>query len=224
MRSLLSSPSRRLQQKLSCTSTTTEEDEDSVTDTEPERAADAVPAVPAELVGGVLATAPAASAATAVPPTPTGLPTGVEELASYVGANSCDASTKPGSAALGALLVRTYPGTSYGSARACAAVGDVLPDDVGEVAVGLQPEPRGSRGAGAARPVRDDAGDHLVALEAHALAHRSPGDHFERIEHLGDGRVHRRQIEGQTSAEHFQAGLVDGDQPFDRARRRRHPR
>ena len=73
------------------------------------------------LLGAILTTAPAALAATAVPPTPTGLPTGVEDLASYVGANSCDASTKPGSAALGALLVRTYPGTTYGSARACAS-------------------------------------------------------------------------------------------------------
>ncbi|MEO5982527.1 MAG: hypothetical protein ABIQ13_09465, partial [Pedococcus sp.] len=67
----------------------------------------------AALVCSVLATAPAASAAAPVPPTPTGLPSGVEELASYVGANSCDASTKPGSAAVGALLVKTYPGTSY---------------------------------------------------------------------------------------------------------------
>jgi hypothetical protein len=56
-----------------------------------------------------------------VPPTPAGLPAGVEQLSSYVGANSCDASTKPGSAALGALLVKTYPGTSYGSARSCAS-------------------------------------------------------------------------------------------------------
>lgn len=75
----------------------------------------------AALVCSILATASAASAATPVPPTPTGLPAGVEELASYVGANSCDASTKPGSAALGALLVRTYPGTSYGGARSCAS-------------------------------------------------------------------------------------------------------
>ena len=75
----------------------------------------------AALLSSVLVTAPAASAATPVPPTPTGLPAGVEELSSYVGANSCDASTKPGSAALGALLVKTYPGTSYGTARACAS-------------------------------------------------------------------------------------------------------
>ena len=75
----------------------------------------------AALVCSLLVTASAASAATPVPPTPTGLPSGVEALASYVGANSCDASTKPGTAALGALLVKTYPGTSYGSARACAS-------------------------------------------------------------------------------------------------------
>lgn len=42
---------RRLQQKLSCTSTTTEEDEDSVTDTEPDRAADSGAA---DVVGGGL--------------------------------------------------------------------------------------------------------------------------------------------------------------------------
>ena len=75
----------------------------------------------AALLSSVLVTAPAASAATPGPPTPTGLPAGVEELSSYVGANSCDAATKPGSAALGALLVKTYPGTSYGTARACAS-------------------------------------------------------------------------------------------------------
>ncbi|KQZ88689.1 hypothetical protein ASD62_04560 [Phycicoccus sp. Root563] len=91
----------------------------------PRRSAGILLAVAALLCGllttAATASAPAASAATAVPPTPTGLPSGVEELASYVGANSCDASTKPGSAALGALLVKTYPGTSYGSARACAS-------------------------------------------------------------------------------------------------------
>jgi hypothetical protein len=70
----------------------------------------------------VLATAgPGASAATPVPPTPAGLPTGIEALSSYVGANSCDAKAKPGTAALGALLVGTYPGTTYGSARPCGS-------------------------------------------------------------------------------------------------------
>lgn len=73
------------------------------------------------LVATLAATAPGASAATAVPPTPAGLPTGIEALSSYVGANSCDAKAKPGTAALGALLVRTYPGTTYGSARACGS-------------------------------------------------------------------------------------------------------
>lgn len=73
------------------------------------------------LVATVAATGPSASAATSVPPTPTGLPTGIEALSSYVGANSCDARAKPGTAALGALLVRTYPGTTYGSARACGS-------------------------------------------------------------------------------------------------------
>ncbi len=68
----------------------------------------------------VLVPATTAGAAVPVPPTPT-VPTGIEALSAYVGADSCDASTKPGTAALGSLLTRTYPGTSYGSARACGS-------------------------------------------------------------------------------------------------------
>jgi hypothetical protein len=66
------------------------------------------------------ATASPASAAP-VPPTPTGLPAGVEALASYVGANSCDAAAKPGATALGALLTSTYAGTSFHVARPCGS-------------------------------------------------------------------------------------------------------
>ncbi|GAA4716700.1 hypothetical protein GCM10025782_12130 [Pedococcus ginsenosidimutans] len=73
------------------------------------------------VVAALAATGPSASAATPVPPTPTGLPAGIEALSSYVGANSCDAKAKPGTVALGSLLVRTYPGTTYGSARACGS-------------------------------------------------------------------------------------------------------
>ncbi len=46
-------------------------------------------------LGTALSAAPA-SAAAPVPPTPAGLPSGIEALADYVGANSCDAVAKPG--------------------------------------------------------------------------------------------------------------------------------
>jgi hypothetical protein len=62
-----------------------------------------------------------AQAAAPKPPTPSGLPAGVEALASYVGAVSCDASAKPGSSALGSLLTSTYRGTSYHVARPCGS-------------------------------------------------------------------------------------------------------
>jgi hypothetical protein len=68
----------------------------------------------------VLAAAPA-SAAVPVPPTPSGLPSGIETLSAYVGANSCDAAAKPGASALGTLLTQTYPGTSYHVARPCGS-------------------------------------------------------------------------------------------------------
>ena len=57
----------------------------------------------------------------AVPPTPVGLPSGIEDPARYVGADSCDGSAKPGTVALGQLLVKAYPGTSYGTVRACGS-------------------------------------------------------------------------------------------------------
>ena len=67
-----------------------------------------------------------ASGATSVPaPTvPTGLPSGIEDLASYVPANSCDPHAKPGTTALGDLLVKTY-GSFYGIDRTCGV--DPLP-------------------------------------------------------------------------------------------------
>lgn len=52
---------------------------------------------------------------------PRGLPTAIERTAAYVGVSSCDPRSKPGVVALGNLLKRTYPGTSYGVARTCAA-------------------------------------------------------------------------------------------------------
>ncbi|HEY5821693.1 MAG TPA: peptidoglycan-binding domain-containing protein [Propionibacteriaceae bacterium] len=63
-----------------------------------------------------------AEAATKTPPVPSGLPTEVEDLSAYVPANSCSPITRPGTAKLGKLLTSTYPGTTYGSARACGAL------------------------------------------------------------------------------------------------------
>ena len=67
---------------------------------------------------------PETAAATATPPAVTLAPDGIEDLAAYVPANSCTPTTRPGTAALGALLVGTYPGTSYGGARACPSTPD----------------------------------------------------------------------------------------------------
>ena len=41
----------------------------------------------------------------------------------------------------------------------------------------------------------------LVALEAHALAHFAAGHLLERVEHLGDAHVERRQVERRAAAE-----------------------
>lgn len=71
-------------------------------------------------LGTALSAAPA-SAAAPVPPTPAGLPSGIEALADYVGANSCDAAAKPGSTALGSLLKATYAGTSFSIDRPCGS-------------------------------------------------------------------------------------------------------
>jgi peptidoglycan hydrolase-like protein with peptidoglycan-binding domain len=54
-----------------------------------------------------------------VPPTPRGLPAGLEGLQPYVPAVSCDPRDTVGTAALGRLLTATYPGTSAGIARTC---------------------------------------------------------------------------------------------------------
>jgi len=59
--------------------------------------------------------------AVAPPATPPTLPAGIESLAGYVPVTSCDPHAKPGVTALGRLLVRTYPGTSYGIDRTCGS-------------------------------------------------------------------------------------------------------
>lgn len=76
-------------------------------------AAHAVPVQPQTISG----TAP-------VPTVPSHLPSDIESLASYVPANSCDPHAKPGTTALGDLLVRTY-GSHYGIDRTCGT--DPLP-------------------------------------------------------------------------------------------------
>jgi putative peptidoglycan binding protein len=74
------------------------------------------------LVGPLAASAGAASVP--VPSVPTGLPSDIEGLASYVPANSCDPHAKPGATALGNLLVQTY-GSHFGIDRTCGT--DPLP-------------------------------------------------------------------------------------------------
>ncbi len=63
---------------------------------------------------------PTASASTPTMPTPTALRT-IEPMAAYVPSNSCDPRTKPGTAALAALLGKTYPGPVRYTVRPCAA-------------------------------------------------------------------------------------------------------
>jgi peptidoglycan hydrolase-like protein with peptidoglycan-binding domain len=72
----------------------------------------------------VAAATPTATVGTAgpvVPSTPAGMPTGMEALAAYVPAVSCDSTDKPGSTSLGTLLKATYPGTTYAVSRACGS-------------------------------------------------------------------------------------------------------
>ncbi len=58
------------------------------------------------------------------PPVPSGLPSGIEDLAAYVGADSCSPTTRPGTVKLGRLLSATYPGTTWSGARSCGALPD----------------------------------------------------------------------------------------------------
>jgi len=64
------------------------------------------------------------ASATPRPPGAVLVPGGIEDLAAYVPANSCTATTRPGTDRLGKLLVATYPGTSFGGARSCPASPD----------------------------------------------------------------------------------------------------
>jgi hypothetical protein len=69
-------------------------------------------------------TRPEPAAATPTPPGPAVTPLAIEDLAAYVPANSCTPTARPGTAKLGKLLVKTYPGTSFGGARSCPATAD----------------------------------------------------------------------------------------------------
>lgn len=68
---------------------------------------------------GRLATA--TTSAVPQPATPSGLPVGIESLQPYVAASSCDPRAKSGPEKLGALLVVTYPGTSFNVSRPCGS-------------------------------------------------------------------------------------------------------
>ncbi|UQX87166.1 hypothetical protein M6D93_12745 [Jatrophihabitans telluris] len=54
---------------------------------------------------------------------PAGMPSAIEPLATYVGQTSCQPAFRPGTLALGRLLVRTYPDTSFGGDYACGTDG-----------------------------------------------------------------------------------------------------
>jgi hypothetical protein len=64
-----------------------------------------------------------AGATVQTPPTPAGLPLGIEGLAHYVGQVACDPHPRPGTLALANLLVHTYPGTSYATVYRCGTDG-----------------------------------------------------------------------------------------------------
>lgn len=68
---------------------------------------------------------PAPALAAPRPQTPAGLPRSVEALAPYVAQTSCDPRIKPGTAALGNLLARTYPGIWWNSTYPCGTDGNV---------------------------------------------------------------------------------------------------
>lgn len=60
-----------------------------------------------------------AAAAVRTPAVPANLPAAIEGLSPYEPQVSCNPVAMPGAVALGDLLRATYPGTSYGVARAC---------------------------------------------------------------------------------------------------------
>jgi peptidoglycan hydrolase-like protein with peptidoglycan-binding domain len=70
---------------------------------------------------------PVRTLATAVPITPSGLPSGLEPLAAYVPQVSCDPTAKAGVLKLAHLLTATYPGTGYVVTHPCGE--DAIADE-----------------------------------------------------------------------------------------------
>jgi hypothetical protein len=73
--------------------------------------------------GAVLAATPAQAITVPSLRVPTGMPRAIEPLADYVGQVSCQPAFRVGTLALGRLLVRTYPGTSFGGNYSCGTDG-----------------------------------------------------------------------------------------------------
>jgi hypothetical protein len=59
------------------------------------------------------------------PSTPKGLPSGIEDFATYVGQTSCQVGFRSGTRALARLLVATYPNTTAGGEYACGTDGTI---------------------------------------------------------------------------------------------------
>ena len=76
------------------------------------------------LAVGVAVPTSQASASTPQPASPSALRT-IEPLAAYVASDSCDPITRRGTAALAALLAKTYPGTTYNTSYQCGTDGSV---------------------------------------------------------------------------------------------------
>lgn len=75
------------------------------------------------VLAGLMAAGPASAATAKAPKAPRTFSATIEDLASYVGQTSCDPHLKRGTADLGALLTKTYPGTSWGATYACGTDG-----------------------------------------------------------------------------------------------------
>ena len=76
------------------------------------------------LLATTLSVGPSASAAVAVPKTPTGLPSAIERPTTYVKSYACDMRVQPGTQALASLLKTTYPNINYGLNRTCTSQGE----------------------------------------------------------------------------------------------------
>ena len=84
---------------------------------------------PAASTSGTATPTTPAPAAVPTPAVPTRLPAAIEATAGYQPQTSCDPVSRTGTRALGQLLVRTYPGTSFGGIRPCGADGGTSPSE-----------------------------------------------------------------------------------------------